>query len=512
MGAIKNGVRPLLLDVGFAPEAQRRQAPGNFYILRQSQNLKELMIGKKLNGLHNAIRGDQRPPKLVAPELSYILKKSDELAQLQSTPDFKPFVSFARGGLGAAWGCGLFRGSQFDFKHLPLKVEDLDPYFDQLTRIVGISGRKDDLEPYFGPTNFLQKPLRLSNKANSFLEKYRKKNKKLNKQGLFAGYSRLGVLSEEKDGRSAFEYHNREMWDAENPALYNPFFTIKKMSEEGKADYKPGWFVKDYRVKAEHIEVIAESVEDGSIQIVVTKKLILAAGTINTASLVLASKKDNHATLPLFDNPLFKIPLIMPQYIGSKLQTDGFGMTQLNLVFDFKELELLLQGSVIELSSPARGALYEMFPLSAKGNLALVKYLAPAAMVLFLYFPIRTEEGGKITWTPEGVKIEGYKYNYSKAALKKVLRLMRSLGIIALGPLVQPAMNGYAIHYAGSLPMKEKPTGPYECDLNGQLGSERGVYIADGSLFSALPAKNHSFIMMANAMRVGDHASQGIIE
>ena len=32
----------------------------------------------------------------------------------------------------------------------------------------------------------------------------------------------------------------------------------------------------------------------------------------------------------------------------------------------------------------------------------------------------------------------------------------------------------------------------------------RAIYIADGSTLSPLPSKNHTFTMMANAMRVAD--------
>ena len=74
--------------------------------------------------------------------------------------------------------------------------------------------------------------------------------------------------------------------------------------------------------------------------------------------------------------------------------------------------------------------------------------------------------------------------------------------------LIQKPVTGHAIHYAGTLPMAETPA-RYQCDPAGKLAGAHRVYIADSACFSALPAKNMSFGMMANAMRIATAAAQG---
>ncbi len=503
-GLISRGVKPLLLDVGFSPDSSKRsEGIGNLYQLRQRQDVFDTMIGNEYQGLYNVIHGDKRPPKMVAPELEYVMRENLNLSpRIES--GFTPFVSFARGGLGAAWGCGLFRSVSRDLSGLPLSQNELDPYFDRLTQTIGISGQKDDLIPYFGKAEGLLPPLKLSTKGRSLLEKYEKKKKAMNRRGVFAGLSRLAVLSEAKDGRAPLQYDNLEMWQAENPALYNPFFTIKKAVENGLAEYQPGFLALSFETFSDHVEISVRSTEDNSLQTIQAKTVVLAAGAINTARLVLHSRRDQRSRLPLFDNPLYQVPMIFPKFIGTALETDCFAMTQLNMVFDLQDMGLLLQGSVIELTSPPRGALVEMFPLSARSNLALARYLSPAAMVLFLYFPVDFSQGGTVSLAGERLVIEGKAYPYNKKAMNRVLSSLLRLGVLTLSPLVQKAINGYAVHYAGPLPMRKEPQGDYECDLSGRLGEERRVYVADGSLFSRLPAKNSSFMMMANAMRIGE--------
>jgi choline dehydrogenase-like flavoprotein len=87
-----------------------------------------------------------------------------------------------------------------------------------------------------------------------------------------------------------------------------------------------------------------------------------------------------------------------------------------------------------------------------------------------------------------------------------LLGALRSLGLWTLPMLIQKPVTGHAIHYAGTLPMAEAP-GRYQCNPAGRLAGTRRVYVADSACFSALPAKNMSFSMMANAMRIATAAT-----
>jgi hypothetical protein len=43
---------------------------------------------------------------------------------------------------------------------------------------------------------------------------------------------------------------------------------------------------------------------------------------------------------------------------------------------------------------------------------------------------------------------------------------------------------------------------------SGRLAGTRGVYVADAATLPALPSKNHSFTLMANAMRIAEHVGR----
>jgi choline dehydrogenase-like flavoprotein len=85
--------------------------------------------------------------------------------------------------------------------------------------------------------------------------------------------------------------------------------------------------------------------------------------------------------------------------------------------------------------------------------------------------------------------------------IHEVIGAFRKIGFQSHRALCQFPDMGTSLHYAGTLPMSERP-GPYQTDANGVLAGSRRVYVADAACFSELPAKNLTFTIMANAMRI----------
>ncbi len=73
--------------------------------------------------------------------------------------------------------------------------------------------------------------------------------------------------------------------------------------------------------------------------------------------------------------------------------------------------------------------------------------------------------------------------------------------------LVQYPEMGSSLHYAGLLPMADNPT-KFQTDRHGRLFGAQNVFVADAACFSALPAKNLTFTIMANAARIADDVAK----
>lgn len=509
LGFAEHGIQPLILDVG--KEAHDALPVNeNFYDYRKKNDAFDVMIGKKYETLNHVINKRTPSPKISSPYMQFVIKDAESLSPINETGSHI-IQSFAKGGLASAWGAGLYRFRDDELMNVPVSAEELAPYYDKLTKEIGISGCNDDLSPFFGSTENLLKPLKLSAKSEKLYSKYQSKKKKLNAGGLFIGSPRLGVLSQDYDDRISYNYRNLEMWFPNLPYIYTPAFTLEKLIKNKKALYNKSILVESWSREDGCLTVKAKKLDDGSQITFKCKKLVLAAGTINSAKIALKSKNDYETKLPLLDNSLLQIPLITPSFIGDKLEKDSFGLTNLNLIFDWQEYNLRLQGSIIELTSPARALFYEMLPLSARSNLTFIKYLLPSISILFLYFPGSTNNSGYITLRPDNtLDVESIPCEISKKILRKIAYSLIRMGVFTHPMLIKPP--AHSIHYAGSMPMVEKPSQDYHCDRYGELYQEPGVHIVDGSLLSYVPSKNHSFTLMANAMRIAEYMSRTIAQ
>jgi choline dehydrogenase-like flavoprotein len=493
----------VVLDVGYRPPPA---APleGNLYGLRKSrEDLFDLLIGQNFEGLHN-IHRRAISLKLKSPGTSFIVKNGETFCPLVS-PNFEPMASFAQGGLANAWGAGVYRFTARDLEGFPLRPGELDPYYDELTQHVGVSGANDDLAPFFGRDSNLLPPLRLSGLAADLLKEYAARREFCQRRGVYLGYPRLAVLTREHNGRPPYGYENLEFFRAHNPAIYNPVFTLDELDRTGQVQLRRGYLVRHYREDREGIEVTATRLSTGETERFQARKLFLAAGTLNTARLALASNADTGHRLPILDNPMSCMPLFRLRRIGSALDVHDSSMGQLNILYDDPRAGVMHQGTLYATTGPLRSDILFQFPLAISASLAWSKYLAPAMGLVILFHPgakrpenyIKLNASGQLEacYAPEA-------YPEVEAGLLRVLRKCGLLGFTSL--CVRPPM-GNGIHYAGTLPMRAQP-GPYETGPDGLLFGGRRVYVVDGASFPALPAKNLSFTIMANALRVAAQA------
>jgi choline dehydrogenase-like flavoprotein len=230
--------------------------------------------------------------------------------------------------------------------------------------------------------------------------------------------------------------------------------------------------------------------------------LLLAAGAINTARIVLQSFADHRTPLPLLENTAIQVPFVLPSCLGQALETDAFGLVQLNLIWESHTFGALCQGSLMEITSPLRAEFFASLPYAARDNLALIRHLLPAMLVMQLYLPDTGERPSRLSLKEDSrLRIAGHPNTLALEPARPLFRFMRRLGAWTHPSLVVRVPTGHAIHYAGTLPMQREP-GRYQCAPDGRLQGTRSVYVCDSASFTRLPAKNMSFGMMANAMRV----------
>lgn len=498
----------LVLDVGRAAPASALAE--NFYALKRDPRGVDLfaeLIGAHFESLHNVFH-PYLSPKLKAPRMKFITEDAERLSPVDAK-NFDAVMSFAAGGLANAWGAGLYRYTDQDLADFPIGAADLEPFYDAITEKIGISGCDDDLSGFFGPARGLQPPLKIDVNGAAFLRRYARRRGKLNRAGFYAGRPRLAVLTRDHDGRHAYRYDALEFFRPNNPAVYTPAFTLNEMIERGEIAYERGVLVERYAETESDVTVRTRDVATGATREFQAKRLILAAGALNTAKIVLRSNGDTTTRLPLLDNAISYVPLLDPWRIGAALEPEFFAAAMLNAVYAGPLHPAAIQMTLYGAAGTLRSDFLFDFPLAARGNLAAAKYVTPALLIAQLFYPDRPAPANYLRLAESGRLELAYETKPLGALEARLLALFRRMGYFGSARLCKYLAPGNSFHYAGGLPMKQQP-GRYETEISGRLAGTRAVYIADAANFPALPSKNHTFTMMANAMRVAGEAGRGL--
>lgn len=290
------------------------------------------MIGDDFEAFANLDRTRKISLKLKSPGTSYVIADWEKLSPFHSD-NFDSVMNFAEGGLANAWGAGTYRFSDRDLAGFPLKAGELEPYYDQLTEHIGISGTSDDLDPYFGSGRGLQPPLQLSDFCTELVSRYRAKHEIFHQEGIFIGRPRLAVLSRKLGERAEYAYDNFEFFKPHIPSVYNPAFTLRDLVRDGKVKYRSGFLAREYRETAEGVDLIGIDLTTNREETIRARKLLIGAGALSTAKIVLRSNRETALRLPILDNPTSCIPLVRPRMIGRKLQKTEGSVAQLNLIY-----------------------------------------------------------------------------------------------------------------------------------------------------------------------------------
>jgi choline dehydrogenase-like flavoprotein len=105
-----------------------------------------------------------------------------------------------------------------------------------------------------------------------------------------------------------------------------------------------------------------------------------------------------------------------------------------------------------------------------------------------------------ISYTPERAERERI-----DPMVKRFRGFLFDLGCVAPPHMTRVRPMGASVHYAGTLPMLAEG-GDLTTDRAGRVRPFANLIAADGATFPALPAKNLTFTLMANATRIAREA------
>ncbi len=507
---VEAGARVLMLDVGnedtrYAPLIPAAPFPE---IRRTARNQHRYFLGDAYEAI--PLGRVRVGAQLTAPR-SHITRDAETLTPIDSA-SFFPTESLALGGLGSGWGASAIRFDERDMEGFPIAPADLAPHYEAVARRIGISGARDDLLPYYGECASLQPPLDMDVNAAGILSKYERRRERLNRTGFYMGRPRLAVLTRDLDGRRAQRYHDMDFYADADRSVYRPWYTVEAMRKADNFTYARPWLVESFREKASAgiVEVTARDPRSGGRETFTGRRLVLAAGAMGTARIVLRSLGLYDTAVPIVCNPHIYIPCVNVAMLGKAASPLRHSLTQVGIVYDpgpegphlvYSEIHvygsLLLFKLVKESFLPVPQAARIMRDLMSSFAILVIEHDDEPSPEKFCL--LRRGEPGSPDVLHVSYRQDEESERRQHRAEKRLSAHMRQLGCWPVGR-IDPG-HGASIHYGGTFPMSAQES-RLSVTPSCRLREARGVYLVDGSVLPRLPAKPLTFTLMANADRV----------
>lgn len=516
LSLLRKGLGVTMLDVGRS--GTHELAPhSNFSALkRELDDPSAYFLGKRFEGV--VLPSADEEYYGVPPSKGYVFTGPADLQH--GGRGFEPLLSFARGGLAEAWTAGCYPLSAGETPDFPFPHEDLAHGYDEVARRIGVTGEADDLAPYMPVHEHLLPPLRLDEHSRKLMEVYGRKRDALNgRHGAYLGRTRVATLSRDHGSRKACEYLGRCLWGCPVGALYTPSHTLAECHAYEGFEYVTGVRVEHFRTGAGNRvrSVVVRPVGGGAEEELPADILVLAAGALMSSNIVLHSvlraTGERIRLRGLMDNRQILVPFLNLRMVGRPFSPDTYQYHLLGMGLPAADAREYVHGQITTLKTAMLHPIIQKLPLDLRTATYLTRAVHAGLGVVNVNFHDTRRDENYMTLTSNGSG-ERLELHYTapadeparmREAMRKVRKTLRALGCIIPPGMTHVRPMGASVHYAGTLPMS-RTGGELTTTEHCQSRDFENLFLVDGSTFPFLPAKNITFTLMANAVRVAEAA------
>lgn len=505
------GLRTLMLDGGFTGPPILEELPARtFEDLRKSREdqyrwfLGEDLSSIPVEGLRGGLGGG-----MVSGNRSYVTQGTEELLPLLLT-NTQVIQSLAQGGLAAAWGGTCAYLPEHELTAMGLPPEELQRHYDIVTEHIGISGPE--------VRSGIQRPLRPNHHAELLLRTFeRRRNKARHLQNIHVQQPHAAVLTAAKGKRQPSTYTDMDYYADPGRSIYRPKETLEELRTHSHFQYRNRLVVEEVREERDAVIVFARTVTGRDRMTFRARHLILAAGAVNTARILLRSFGLYERDLPFVGKPHAFTACLHLRTLGSAGKDASCGLCQL-LVLDTEKKSDGLERSCAQLYSYKSLQLFRLLPslpLPVPEALDLLRLFTPSLIIADIRFPALPSPRNTLRLTrKEGrdtihisMSVTDEETHMRQGALHRLHKAFRGLGLLPIRTMMLGEAS--SSHYAGTVPIAPPGTPhPLSCDEHCRLRQAGHISIADAAVFRALSAKPHTLTLMANAHRVGEEVAR----
>jgi choline dehydrogenase-like flavoprotein len=518
LSALEKGRRVLMIDVGHArAEPVLPNEPFNTLKERLDDPVR-YFLGEDFEAL--TLPGNQSEFYRFPPSKQYVFRAPPDAAYRAT--GFAPLSSFAAGGLAEAWTGGCYPYNDAELAEFPFGYDVLAPYYTKVAERIGVAGADDDMARFFPLHGGLHEPLQLDEHSRLIMESYQRQKRAFNdKLGCYFGRARIATLSRDRGIRKGCTYLGRCLWGCPTNAFYTPSQTLAECRAHANFRYVAQTSVSHFVFDASGRvrKLVARSLESGTEVEFDVGTLVLAAGTLSSAKIFMDSIYHDSGEVirlsGLMDNRQILMPFVNFKLIGRPFDPESYQYHQLAIGIETDDPRDYVHGLITTLKTALIHPVVQSIPFSLGMALGMLRNAHAALGLANINFRDHRRNENSLTLEVDRksgqtrLVIEYHPEPGEQDRIKRMMRkfrgLLHRLGCIAPAALVHQRPMGASVHYAGTIPMTDKTSGP-STDASCRSRDFENLYFVDGTTFPDLPAKNLTFTMMANATRVADAA------
>ncbi len=514
LSVLRKGGSVRMLDVGRQGRAQVLPDAGLDTLKRELDDPAAYFLGRRyeaalLPGVNDEYYG-------TPPGKDFVFTHPDGFRHTSS--GFAPLFSFARGGLAEAWTGGCYPLNEGEIADFPFAYPDLAPHYDEVARRIGVSGERDDLARFMPVHDHLLPPLKLDQHSGMLMRSYARVRDRLNDAGAFLGRSRVATLSQPMGSRQACDYLGRCLWGCPRGALYTPSQTLLDCQSYPGFEYIPGLEVSHLRCGPGHrvASVVGHALETGEEQEFPVDRIALAAGALLSTRIflmtMLREARQRVRLRGLMDNRQVLLPFVNLGMLGQQFSPDSYQYHLLGIGLTPSSPRDYVHAQITTLKTALVHPLIQRLPLNLAASTFLFRAVHAALGLVNVNFMDTRRDDNYVELSDDSTPRLCLRYSPGAdepariaEATARITRTLRSLRCIVPPGMAHIRPMGASVHYAGTLPMTRDAaaftTTPY-C----QSRDLENLFVVDGATFPFLPAKNITFTLMANAVRVAEAA------
>jgi len=410
--------------------------------------------------------------------------------------EVNPIYSFARGGLSLVWGATMLPYSREDTEKWPISISELEPEFEEISKLMPIAGSDDQLSSVYG--RFIsRRPILPSERILRFIELSRRNSN----PDVTVGLSRIAVETGTADQNGCI-YCNKCI-----DGCPKDFIWSTRLTKLGSKQLKMRVTKLIENIGSVKIEGLG--IDGTFLTVDKFDKVFLACGPVESFRILANSKMVENEVL-LRDSATFFLPMLALPRLGSA-KSNSFALSQCFIRFNLKLVNYVSQFQIYEYSEDLISRARKVIPfgrsiprwllkLGLKRIVVSIGYLgqeqSPAIQMKYI-------EDGSVSLSLffNGVTLEQRK-KFISETVKGLSGFTSKRGLIPLNFLIKTAQPGEGVHFGAWLPMGQKS------DLLGRPLGSNNIHVIDSSILPSIAPGPITFTVMANALRIAKKSVQ----